>query len=323
MPLVYAEGSRYRAKQLEVIPGIGRVVPIPPNTKLRTLYFPIWSLCRPNLYPDGNNMPPGVFKTAVYLHVTGVWTSPRSGARTTHRSGRSVDTTNRKGIMPKKTMLLALAAVSAALFAMPAVASANWGVDPTTQTFSGTSDGSLIGLLSVAGEPKFTCEGPDHMSGGWSNGTEGSFTIVLTSCHLSAGFTIPCKSPGAPLSNTIAISGKFTNVTIEGGKRGLTLTPVSSSYECGPSVTKVAGTIIGRITEDPAGCGAAVIDSQLTLEFLTKEGLQTPLRTDSMSISESDSLTGQTGSSAPVGAFLEHKFVLGTTSNTTWTCNAP
>jgi hypothetical protein len=231
--------------------------------------------------------------------------------------------------MTKKMMLLALAAVSAALFAMPTGASANWGVDPVTQSFSGTSEAGFVGLFSAEGEPKMTCEGPSHVSGAWTNGTEGSFSLDSTNCHLSVIFTIPCHTAGAPLSNTILATGKFKNVTIaadaSGRKRGITITPSPTSFECaGIATTKVAGTIIGRITEDPApspsGCG--VVDSSITLEFLISGGLQTPMVTDAAP-STKDDLTAQTGSEVAKTAALEQKFILSTVSATTWTCNAP
>jgi hypothetical protein len=237
--------------------------------------------------------------------------------------------------MTKKTMGCALAVVSAALFAMPAVASANWGVDPVNQSFSATSDLSISGspfvmILTAEGEPTVTCEGPSHVSGAWTDGTQGSISLDFTSCHVSAVFTIPCHSAGAPVSNTILMNGAFKNVTIaadpSGRKRGITMTPQHTVIECaGISSLTVTGRIIGRITNDPApspsGCG--VIDSSFTLEFLISGGKQDPLRTDSMSISESDDLTAQTGSESPKTAALEDKWPISTATNTTWTCNAP
>jgi hypothetical protein len=142
-------------------------------------------------------------------------------------------------------------------------------------------------------------------------------------------FTIPCKTAGAPLSNTILTSGTFKNVTIaadgSGRKRGITVTPNTINMECGgiTTTTKIAGKIIGRITNDPApspsGCG--VVDSEITLEFLIRGGLQTPMVTDDIP-STKDDLSAQTGSEAVKTAALEDKMVLSTVSPTTWTCNA-
>jgi hypothetical protein len=241
--------------------------------------------------------------------------------------------------MSKKMMLLALAAVSAALFAMPAVASANWGVDPINQEFTGTSDviegKSFVGNLSAEGEPKITCEGPSHVTGKWTDGTKGSFSLHATNCHASVIFTIPCKTKEAPLNNTILTSGTFKNVTlkptidpiskVETGKRGITVTPAPTTVEClSISSVKVSGTIIGRITEDPSVSSCSSIDSTVTLEFLIKEGKQDPMKTEPPgSASEADDLTAQTGSEAAKTAALEDKIHLSTVSNTTWTCNAP
>jgi hypothetical protein len=231
--------------------------------------------------------------------------------------------------MTRQIIFLALAAVSVALFAMPAVASANWGVDPINQAFTGTSEAGVVGNLSAEGEPRVTCEGPNHMSGAWTNGTEGSFSLDITNCHVSVIFTIPCKTAGAPASNTILVSGTFGNVTIaadaSGRKRGMTVTPTPTTIDCaGISAIKLAGSVIGRVTSDPpaAPSGCNVEDSEITLEFLMSGGKQDPLRTDSMRISESDDLTAQTGSEPPKTAGLEGKYILSFLT-TRWTCNAP
>jgi len=226
--------------------------------------------------------------------------------------------------MTKKMMVLALAAVTAALFAMPAAASATWKVDPSNQVFSGTSEAGTGWTWTAVGEPTITCSGQDHVSGAWtagSEGTKGSFQLHLTNCSASVlGFPVSCKTSGAPLSSTILTSGTFTNVTIEGGKLGITLIPVETSIICGPSTLKLHGKIIGRIKEGPAACGPSVIDSSVTVEFSGSGGVQTPLRTDSMSVSESDDLTTTTGSSGGT-ATVSSKWILSMVSPTTWTCD--
>jgi hypothetical protein len=223
--------------------------------------------------------------------------------------------------MTKKIMLLALAAVSAALFAMPAVASANWGVDPINQSFTGTSEAGTVGVFSSVNEPTTTCEGPDHMAGNWSDGTSGKFSLDATACHISfLGATVACKTAGAPLSNTELITGSFRNVTIEGGKRGVTFTFSETTIVCGGFATlKISGSVIGKLTGDPA-CGS--VDSAVTLDFIVIGNVQAPLRSDSMSISESDDLKVATGSTSSTAA-LKSETTLNTVSNTTWTCNAP
>lgn len=232
--------------------------------------------------------------------------------------------------MTKKMMLLALAAIIAALLAMPGVASANWGIIPINQSFSGNSQEGFVGNLTATGEPKITCEGPSHVSGAWTNGTQGSLKFDFTNCHVSiVGITSPCKTAGAPLSNTIVASGGIINVTIAadatGVKRGVTATLNPTTVECaGISTIKVTGSIIGRITNGPSPCPGAegAVDSNFMLEFLVSGGAQTPMVTDA-SPSVKDDLTAQTGSEAPRTAALEDKYGLSTVSNTTWTCNAP
>jgi hypothetical protein len=227
--------------------------------------------------------------------------------------------------MTKKTMLLALATVSAAMFAMPAVASANWGVDPVNQTFTGTSEVGTVGFLSAAGEPTITCEGPDHGSGAWTNGTEGTFTMHLTKCHhVVLGFTIECKTAGAPLNNTVHVPGTFKNVTVTvggvAGKRGITMTPNVTTVQCGATKPMtITGTIIGLITDVPEGCD--VTDSEATLEFLISGGKQAPMRTDGSVID--DDLFLQTEGGSKVTAALESKSIIKTPTPTTFTCNAP
>jgi hypothetical protein len=227
--------------------------------------------------------------------------------------------------MTKKIMLLALAAVSAAMFAMPAMASANWGVDPVNQTFSGTSHVGTVGSLAAAGEPTITCLGPDHVSGNWTNGTEGVFTLHATECHVVVlGFTIACKTAGAPLNNTIHTHGTFKNVTINPtgtpGKKGITVTPTGTTVQCGATKPiTVTGSIIGVLTEIPDGCD--VTDSEATLEFLVSGGKQTPMRTDGSVVD--DDLFAQTEGGSKVTGALEGKFNIKTVTNTTFTCNAP
>lgn len=222
-------------------------------------------------------------------------------------------------------MLLALAGVSSTLLAMPPVASANWGVDPENQTFSGTAEFGT--LFTAAGEPAWGCEGPDHVSGAWTNGTEGSFSFDATKCFFSFfGTRAGCRTAGAPTSETILATGKFKNVTIEGGKRGITVTPSPTTIFCLFAPLKVSGTMIGRVTQDPVSCpeGNGKIDSSITLEFLTSGGVQTPLKVDNGSLFEADDLTAQTENGSSVStAALDHRFIVSSSSNTTWTCNAP
>jgi len=167
--------------------------------------------------------------------------------------------------MSKKMMVLALAVVSAALFALPAVASAQtWHLD-TTSSFSISGSGGTL-TSSVA---SLTCSSTTG-SGSFSTTTEGTVSVVFHSCKVASFFncTTPGQSPG-----TIKLSAKFDGIMLGTNLPGILLTPhtsveptpvsapgwkVFSEFECegGFGVVKVFGKgSIGTITA-PA-CGTA------------------------------------------------------------------
>jgi hypothetical protein len=226
--------------------------------------------------------------------------------------------------MTKKMMLLALAAVSAAMFAMPAVASANWGVDPVNAKFSGTSEG--VGMLAAAGEPTITCEGPDHVTGAWTDGTKGSFELDATKCHIVVvGFTIECKTSGAPVGNTIKAAGTFKNVTTTTGKRGILVTPTKTTVVCGATTPiDVEGNVIGVVTSiNEKACPTTWKTSVGTLKFSAEGNKQLDMTTDG-EVKEYD-LTAETtnGSGTKVTAALSGSFNLTIEPEATVTCNNP
>src|SRR4051794_30361394 len=155
--------------------------------------------------------------------------------------------------MSKKMILLALAAVSAVMFVLPAAASANWGVTPGNAEFNGTGTGSL----SASGEPTITCEGPNTSTGKYDgSGTTGSISLNFTKCHIVVlGITLPCSNTGTPADAKITTSGTFHNVTITSGKRGVLVTPVTTVVQC-QSTKKitVTGNVIGEVTKPTTAC---------------------------------------------------------------------
>jgi polyisoprenoid-binding protein YceI len=221
--------------------------------------------------------------------------------------------------MRKKTMLLALAAISAAMISLPAVASANWGVDPSNASFSGTAEG--VGSVTAAGEPTITCEGPEHITGAWSNGTDGSFEFDATNCHLVVvGFTINCRTTGSPLDNTVSLTGTFKNVTITSGKRGILLTPTKAVVQCGATKPiSVEGNVVGEITEPTTPCPNSLIAA--TFRFVTSGGSQVHKTIDG-SATEFD-LTGQTEGGSKVTGTLQQSFNVTFNQKLTATCNNP
>jgi hypothetical protein len=164
--------------------------------------------------------------------------------------------------MSKKTMVLALAVVSAALFALPAVASAqSWHLSATTSfsvTGAGlnwsTTDGTTFACTSTTG------------SGTFSTTTEGSLSLIFHGCTLT-GLGVSCTTPGQS-AGTITVSHKFDGIMFATNKPALLLTPTGSTevtpgktltteYTCFGVSTKVYGNgTIGTIHVPANPCGA-------------------------------------------------------------------
>jgi len=154
-----------------------------------------------------------------------------------------------KGVtMSKRLMLLAFAAASAAMFALPAAASAAWDIDPAGVSFSGTT--TQTSTLTATGEPTLSCIGKSHLSGSYngSSQTTGSITIDFTECHINPfGITIACTT--GEFGNTIVIGGTFHNV-INGTKTEIQWTTNSLTVKCGGTTPLVVtGTVNGNITQ--------------------------------------------------------------------------
>src|SRR4051794_23652910 len=101
--------------------------------------------------------------------------------------------------MNKKIMLLGLVVAAAALFALPAAASAQEIHWTNTAAFTGTAG---LGSVTVSNEPTITCTS-GHISGTPSaGGTTGSISIDSTGCGESI-FGAQCRTAGSALNNTI------------------------------------------------------------------------------------------------------------------------
>ncbi|HWO82411.1 MAG TPA: hypothetical protein VNM38_01310 [Solirubrobacterales bacterium] len=224
--------------------------------------------------------------------------------------------------MSKKMMLLALAAVSAVMFVLPAAASANWGVTPGNAKFTG-SGGS--GSLFAAGEPTITCAGPNTGTGQYDgSGTTGSATLHFTKCTAEfLGITVPCSTKTTePESETISTSGTFHNVTITGGKRGTLFTAATTVIKCKniANTITVTGSIIGEV-DAPAGC--PVVTKTLETTFLVSGGSQVHKTTDGHA-TEYDLSATTAGGSAVTGALqATAKDTFTEPSEVTIDCNTP
>jgi hypothetical protein len=181
--------------------------------------------------------------------------------------------------MSKKMAVLALAVVSAALFALPAVASAqSWHLSQAT-TFSVTGAG---GNLSTTGGTTISCTSTTG-SGSFSTTTEGSVSVIFHGC---AGFGFACTTPGQS-SGTIAISYKFDRIIFATNKPALLLTQngVSSTeltpgqrfvteFSCiGVSIKVYGKGAIATIHSPANPCGASGTTWGLVFEK-SAEGVQ-------------------------------------------------
>jgi len=161
--------------------------------------------------------------------------------------------------MIKKTMLLVLVAISAAMFALPAAASAQEAHIDNVTSLTAT-----FGLFSftATSEPLWTCEGPNHVTGSFDAGSTstGKLEYDFTGCHTKDpvfGSTIKCRTTGSPLDNTMRWTGAFHIITIN-NKPAILVTPAATSMTCGGVTTiKFGGNLIGTITS-PA-CGAEAV----------------------------------------------------------------
>lgn len=164
----------------------------------------------------------------------------------------------------KKMMLLALAAASVAMFALPAVASAgtpevhcNGGVVCGAFNSHGGASTLSSGNLTV------TCT---TNTGTGNLGTKGG-TVALTfhGCKDSA-FGSNCNSPGQPAGTISTGTLNFKNVYVTHGKTdpGVTVGPVNTTFTCffGASHHLVTGNVLGTVTPK---CGGPV--ASLTLAF--------------------------------------------------------
>jgi hypothetical protein len=206
--------------------------------------------------------------------------------------------------MSKKMMVLALAVVSAALFAMPAVASAqSWHLDATSSFSLSGSGGSPT---STAGT-KITCTGTSG-SGTFSTTTEGTISLTFSGCK--EGFGLACTTAGQA-SGVITGTAKFDAIMVSSTATkapGVLLTPDTSNeptpglkefnnYSCFGITVRVFGKgVIGTISAPE--CGKA--STTATLVFASSA---TGVQADQTWTGSSFDLTSNLTSSHPTTSF--------------------
>jgi hypothetical protein len=223
--------------------------------------------------------------------------------------------------MSNKMMLFALPVASAALLALPAFASAEEIHFDMATSFTGSGGG---GSLVAEGEPTITCENTDVPNGTISpGGTTGTMVLDFTGCHATLfGITAPCKTTGAPLSNTVASGGSFHLIQI--GKTtvpGVLVTANTTELECKNVltgkfiITHVTGNIIGTVTS-PA-CNAE--SSKLVLSFSATGSTQNHLEYTGTKY-DLIARTGAGGTGEPKTAGLNASVTLTANAAGTLTC---
>ena len=180
--------------------------------------------------------------------------------------------------MKKKTMLLALAAVSAALFALPAVASAGtWHLEPTSNfTIAGgtaqlTSSLGTISCTSVTGTGKYDA----------GSTTTGKIELTFHGCFLGATEcqgTNPATTPGTITTTELPFHNVVLDVTAGGVKDiGVLITPGNvtnvpeagyghyATFKCGFITVQVNGNgILGQVVKPK--CGETSASGEISFE---------------------------------------------------------
>jgi hypothetical protein len=173
----------------------------------------------------------------------------------------------RKENMSKKTILRALAVISAAFFALPSLAVAEEIHIEPAEHFNVSGTG---GEVRAENEPTVTCtktEGNGTFDAGGT--TTGSIFRDYTGCHTTVfGFTASCKSEGAEIAGTVANGGTFHMITWKNGSGvafpAVLMTTNTTKMVCaGISVVTFTGATISTITS-PA-CGGSSKNLQLSL----------------------------------------------------------
>src|SRR4051794_381534 len=179
--------------------------------------------------------------------------------------------------MNKKLMLLALAAVSAAMFALPAMASAGtWSVSSIEKftTHSGTTTLTLRPNSVGESVSEVTCT-TSTGSGKYTTSTAGEeLTLTFTGCTVPSPFggTLNCNTSGLASGTIKTTDLKFDNIMIEataigggGGLPGILITSNAghfASFVCGGfiSIDVEGNGIVGEIER---ACGTSATTAGL------------------------------------------------------------
>jgi hypothetical protein len=171
--------------------------------------------------------------------------------------------------MSQKIMLLALAGVSAVLFALPTGASAGeWKMDcpngaPTCEF---TTSGKHAELRGVE-EPTITCTEHEGKGTATNEGTTGTFQITFKGCKALGFFN--CNTNSAATGVIRVLSSAYHNIYLEDNKTtlGVLVTPATTTIICSGFSLNVSGSIIGELWQ-----GCSVESSEFNVSFFDAIG---------------------------------------------------
>jgi hypothetical protein len=177
--------------------------------------------------------------------------------------------------MSKKIMLLALAVVSAALFALPAMATANENhiEGATGKAFTGSGP---EGSLEATSEPTIKCTSTTA-SGSFTSETTGNVSLTFETCSATIlGVSLHCRT-AAEGTGVIKISNVFHLITISTiAKPGILVTPPFPTIICGEGFSErkiqVGGNgVIGTVTSPACGASSATLNVSFSATASSQE----------------------------------------------------
>ncbi len=167
--------------------------------------------------------------------------------------------------MSKKLILLAVAAVSAVLFALPAVASAETWHITKAEKFTAHGGHALL-TVDMPEATEITCQS-NTATGEYENTTTGK-NLVLTfhQCEVAGtGGFIPCNTPGLPSGTIRTTALTFHNIMVEKEKPAILITPNNghfATFNCPFIHINVRGNgIIGEVEKK---CGESSKEAGLS-----------------------------------------------------------
>jgi hypothetical protein len=176
--------------------------------------------------------------------------------------------------MSKKIMLLALAAVSAAVFVLPATASAlvPLHLNPTPSGAKTIDDTGLVNpTLSLHDETTIECDSFHGTANFNAGGTTGSISLTFgPNCHV-VGLGVSCTSTGETSGNIATLSLPFDLVTLPNNFPGVLVTPNAAAarfatFSCFGIQTIVSGNgVIGTIENE---CGETSEEADILFDIV-------------------------------------------------------